>query len=103
MEKEIGEWFIVKYFISIFIRQTISTYQNKLNNAWCYTSQFLYNRTLAIVLILDSCHTTWSTAYIPNEYSNYSSRAVIWQWTKTLFSSRNIGKQYKFYDSYHDH
>ena len=33
MEKEIGEWFIAKYFILIFIHQTISTYHNKLNNA----------------------------------------------------------------------
>ena len=33
MEKEIGEWFIVKYFILIFTHQNISTYQNKLNNA----------------------------------------------------------------------
>ena len=38
MEKEIGEWFIVKYFKLIFIHQTISTYQNKLNNAWRYAS-----------------------------------------------------------------
>ena len=33
MEKEIGEWFLVKYFILIFIHQTISTYNNKLNKA----------------------------------------------------------------------
>ena len=33
MEKEIGEWFTVKYFILIFIHQTISTYHNKLNKA----------------------------------------------------------------------
>ena len=35
MEKEIGEWFIVKYFILIFIHQTIlvSTYHKKLNKA----------------------------------------------------------------------
>ena len=33
MKKEIGEWFLVEYFILIFIHQTISTYRNKLNKA----------------------------------------------------------------------
>ena len=84
-EKEIGEWFIVNYFILIFIHQTISTYHNKLNNAWRYTSQFWYNRTLAIVLILDSCHETWSTAYIPNEYPNYNPGQYLSSEQKPLF------------------
>ena len=36
MEKEIGERFFLNYFISIFIHQTISTYHNKVTQAWRY-------------------------------------------------------------------
>ena len=75
MEKEIGERFFFNYFILIFIHQIISTYHNKVTKAWRYTSQFWYNRTLGIILILDSCHETWSTTYIPNENSNYGPGA----------------------------
>ena len=103
MEKEIGERFFFNYFILIFIHQTISTYHNKVTKAWCYTSQFWYNRTLGIILILDSCHETWSTTYIPNENPNYGPGQYLSSEQKPLFHhASNIDKQYRlgFISSY---
>ena len=68
---KLGVTFFLNHPVLIFIHQTISTYHNKVTKAWRYTSQFWYNRTLGIILILDSCHETWGTTYIPNENSNY--------------------------------
>ena len=103
MEKEIGERFFLNYFILIFIHQTISTYHNKVTKAWCYTSQFWYNRTLGIILILDSCYETWSTTYIRNENPNYGPGQYLSSEQKPLFHhALNIGKQYRleFISSY---
>ena len=46
---------------------------------------FGYNRTLGIILILDSCHVTWSTTYIPNGYPNYSPGQYLSSEQKPLF------------------
>ena len=83
--KKIGEGFFLKYFILIFIHQTTSTCHNKLTKVWRYNLVFGYNRTLGIILILDSCHVTWSTTYIPNGYPNYSPGQYLSSEQKPLF------------------
>ena len=40
---------------------------------------------LGIILILDSCHVTWSTTYIPNGYPNYSPGQYLSSEQKPLF------------------
>ena len=85
MEKEIGEWFFLNYFILIFIHQTISTYHNKVTKAWRYTSQFWYNRTLGIFNLRFMSSDFWSTTYIPNENPNYGPGQYLSIEQKPLF------------------
>ena len=84
MEKEIGEWLFLNYFILIFIHQTISTYHNKVTKAWRYNLNFDMIAPWGI-LILDSCHQTWSTTYIPNENPNYGPGQYLSIEQKPLF------------------
>ena len=91
-----GNWRMVflNYFILIFIHQTISTYHNKVTKAWRYTSQFWYNRTLGIFNLRFMSSDLKHYLY-PEWKSKLWPRAVLEHWTKTLISSRKIGKQYR--------